>query len=687
MEIKYENDSLDDIKKSPEQNISIFLRCFGEMKLYPNKDLSKFASFLSDNFVSEYIHKFIYNIMIDNIEGLNIILFNTCIKKYMSSEKLIFYIIKYIFDIFVHINQNTKNNVIQKDLDDGTFTINSFMNVRSLYYTNSNTIKDYLNCINNYICFDEKNRLFQIIRDYAFFDVILNTTYTYNGNQSYMFSILIEYIDHNNREDILNVFKIVNIYKGFSYSVTIKEHRKTLFNSDILDNQGLDSIIPDNVLIDYVKNIDSNIKSTVDTTLSKIKKDQVMSSIINDINMCKKIANKELFKTLYHIYLQKRLLSYTIPNTIVESKLLDTLSEPYNNRINILMDFTINDCIGTTFINNEFKNIMLSFNKGVYSQEMQNAYDRNIATFYILRECAWTSIDNIGCINVPALINIHLDIFNKYYTTYFTKRFTRYSSRKINYNYNMSTVDIKLSINNTSYNLHMNLIQASILGHIYNNTELSDSELTSIMNIQLNEIILEIDTLIYSNIVIRKSTFTNGNIENIFCINLEFTSDKKDINLIEIIDILQNYHDNNDNNRYTQTIIQLIITEIILNEENKIIHKDMLYEKLLSEIKNHNEPIFQNTVMTNYMFNDIIMRMICSNIIIDRNNVYSINNSDPDFDLHSDDMLSAQLSIIDDITNTEEVFSDITDTDDDNDNYMNDINDIVKITITDSDSE
>ena len=135
----------------------------------------------------------------------------------------------------------------------------------------------------------------------------------------------------------------------------------------------------------------------------------------------------------------------------------------------------------------------------------------------------------------PDLINMHLDIFQKYYKNYFLEHFDNHASRKIDYNYDLSTVDIEFNVNDTNYNLHMNLLQATILGHIFDNQCISALELGEKMNVQLKDINVEINSLIYSTIITRDSKYKNNDINIIFYVNPDFRSEQTDIDLLEII--------------------------------------------------------------------------------------------------------------------------------------------------------
>lgn len=672
MECKFEDlDNVYPQNSLNEDNKLPLLHKFGPIITEPLYNKLKISFPITDEFSKKYISDFIFNVI--NNKDSNVIMFNLCIKTYIYRSSSIFRLIEFIYGVILQAIHSIKENIIQINIDNSTFNINTFINIRNHYYNKLNIINRHLSILNKHIVI-KGHRILNIIRDYAFYKGFLNEKYNYKGSECYMFAILIDSIRENNKEDILNVFKVINTYNGFSYSV--KERRSELFNPE-LDNQGQDNIISDNTLIMFVKTIDDNIKKSYSNDITKNEKKQLIDIIIDDIYMCKKIGNTDVFLMLYHEYLQKRLIGrYSNPD--VESKLLEILYIN-NNKSNIMMEYCINDIKGSEFINREFKNIVLAFDSGKYSQQLQNIYNRDITTFNILRKNVWTLFNERERIYEPDLIKMHLDIFKKFYTSYFNERFNKYSDRSIEYNYDMSTVDMELSINDAKYNLHMNLLQASILGHINDNKCLSALELAETMNIQLKDINTEINSLLYSKIITRDSKYRNDDIEIVFFINPKFSAEHTDINLIEIMKTIKDYQDNksnNDDDIYLNTQIKVMITDIISNDDNKSVNHNILYDTLVLDMNEHNDMKIKHMIMNEIIYENIILQMICSNIITKNNDNYIMSNCDSDLDLDSysyDDIdtsiectpiFNSNNSIDISIQNDDIEFSDITESDD-----------------------
>lgn len=538
MEHKHENKIID----GTIENIEMLLQHFGEVKYTPYKHTLDFKFQITKTYAQKYICDFIINTMTNENNDYNIILFDTCIKQFTYSDDSILNIINLIYKSLISCTNTIREELIQQYMDDNKFTINTFIEMRTLYYDKTRKLGYHLYCLNNSIHI-KNNSMFKIIRDYVYYTEILNRQFTYNGKEMYIFAILISLIEKNNKQDILNVFKIINTYNGFSYSVAIKSKRNVIFN-ELLDHQGQHNIICDETLTTFVQNIDKNIKRVLHDTLTKKEIKTTIDTILDDIYMCNKIANVDMFLKLYHQYLQKRLICNKYTQPIIESKVLETLNVHNNLNSYIMMEYCINDIKSIEFVNKEFRNIVLAFDSGLYSQTLQNLYDRNISNFIILRDNAWSFINNHQRIYEPDLIKMHLDIFIKYYTHYFTDRFNKYASRKIEYNYDISTVDIELCINDSKYNLHMNLLQASILGHIYDNHTISALELAETMNVQLKDINIEINSLLYSGIITRNAKYRKDDIAIKFYINPDFKSEQTDINIFELIDTLKHIQEN-----------------------------------------------------------------------------------------------------------------------------------------------
>ena len=53
-----------------------------------------------------------------------------------------------------------------------------------------------------------QNNILTIIRDYAFYSNILNKKYNHNRQNKYLFTVLIDHIDKNQKSDLIDIFKI-----------------------------------------------------------------------------------------------------------------------------------------------------------------------------------------------------------------------------------------------------------------------------------------------------------------------------------------------------------------------------------------------------------------------------------------------------------------------------------------------
>ena len=304
-------------------------------------------------------------------------------------------------------------------------------------------------------------------------------------------------IKNNNNLDVTNVFKIVNTYNGFTYSIMDKSMRCEIFNP-LLDDEGQKNIIDEQKMTDFIKTIDYKIKK-LNTNIDNQQKEKLISEITDNIHMCQRIGEPEAFMLIYHYYLQKRLLDNKF-NINVEKTLVKLLNPNSTFDVYVKIEYTINDMTAIDVINTEFRKVNIKFETDKYDKKFQEIFDRNKTEFTVLRQSAWNTLKQNQRINEPVIIKSYLDMFKDFHSKYFIARMNKYACREIEYNYEYSRISMDLEIGDKKFTLKMNLIQGCILSYIVEYGTLSATKLSEIMNMSLKDMNNCINSLLLSKI-------------------------------------------------------------------------------------------------------------------------------------------------------------------------------------------
>lgn len=509
-------------------------------------------------------------ILINQTDLINILLIDNAIRQFSCTYDDIFYVVEQLYQ---HISAYAKNisDTIQQDLKEKKFCIENFLQNRVDFIIRTSKLAHVLSSLWDVISLKGGN-ICKIIADYVFYEQILNRSYEFDTLKKYMFAILFETMDKTNHVHIINVFKIINTYNGFSYSLKDKNKRNDIFNIK-LDEESKQIIINKKTTEEFVEQISNNIlklytseydnqmnieiKDSKEDPVShneiRSQYDKLINNITDSIHMCQRISDPIVFMMLYYQYLQKRLLSQSQNDTNldtvteIETILAKQLRSKDAPEIYMSIILTINDIRAIDLINTEFHNIPIRFESDKYSKEFQETYDRNKTEFIVLRKNVWNylkdssknnSVNAIDRFNEPMMIKNYLDMFNDFYEKYFKMSINKnglngYDCRRLKYNYSNSVVELSLEFGDQLYKLKTTLVQACILTYIIDARSISVSDLSTKLNMKLQNMTNEINTLLISKLVLRNTT-ENASIDDInikLSINPAFKSEFKNIDL------------------------------------------------------------------------------------------------------------------------------------------------------------
>ncbi|AYV77526.1 MAG: hypothetical protein Dasosvirus5_5 [Dasosvirus sp.] len=590
------------------------IQYFGQTKLDTSPNIYELGAGIqiSETIASEYISSSIKELMKGNTDTVNVLLFDLCTKHYVNTKQKIINLTNVVYNTMIDVAQNY-HQLIQQLIDTDQLSIDRFAELQSEYMKNSSKMVSMCHLLKNYISING-NDVFKIIKDYVFYKIILEKPYLVKTEQVMIFNILISMIGittfgSSRNKSITNVFKIINQYNGFSYSVLDRKTRSEIFSTRV-DESAKAKVIDSQMMIEIVTKIDSNIRKLCQMSGESDQIKELIRQITDDVQMCQRVGDPVYFVTLYQTFLLKRLLQNNGDNKITtdvsdnkinlgasDNKLNQSasdnklnlsasdnklnlgasdnklnLSAPDNklnlgasdnklnlsapdNKLNlgverailkliryddapdtrILMEFALNDIDGSKFINNEYQNIAIQFDSAKYDQNMIASFNRKITNFRVLRQSAWK---NVGAIRSNTretndsltAIEMHLDIFNKYYMEYFNARYYHNSARYLEYSYDQSIVYMTIGFDKTQYKLKMTMGQGNVLSHLVSGSMNLD-RLVEKTGMDKDSISVILNSLIVSGLVCQQDIST----KEMFAIDYGFCSDTQYIDVIQFI--------------------------------------------------------------------------------------------------------------------------------------------------------
>ncbi len=562
---EYEPEIKKEDKIEEKKTILSILSQFGTVKIeatIPNTISSNFG--ITKQIALDHITSTIKSMMDGKYDHVNIILVEICLKQFVTNIEDIHNLIIHIYNV---LSDCTKEFVItlQKQLENTQFNLDDFLSLRTKYFVSTAKLGSAFRPLID-VTSMRKNNILKIMRDYVFYEQILNHQYLIDGQTKYLFSALTHIIDKNDKKSITDLFKIINTYNGFSHSVKYKKTRSLIFNP-VLDSEEHKLMLSDQLLNEYSALINDDIIKLYKSSDNEEKK-VLINQIIDNIYMIQRISNPKLFMEQYHKNLQLRLLNSLDErelnhNVSIESIFVKLLKESNFPEIYAMINFSINDVKAAELINNEFRNVTIKFQTDKYHKEFQESFDRTKIYTLVLRELSWDqtmnnrTLDHVMRINEPIMFKNYLDMFEDFYSKFFMSRMSKYACRDITYSYECSTVCMDLEINNKIYNLFLNFIQACVLNYIVDNENISANDLALKMNMKLATMNNDINALLLSGIITRDKTIKADETSITFSVNMNFHSDQLNINIPSFLqnakELLKLLIQNNNNSSILST--------------------------------------------------------------------------------------------------------------------------------------
>lgn len=462
-------------------------------------------------------------------DDFNILEFNNLVFHLTNANTIL--VAKLIVEVFDEATENIYKQ-IQKDMVDSKFTLESFTQYYNTYLQNSLVLSKYLSYFDTKVIMNNSNKYSYIgmVRKYMFYRNVINTTYTYQNTDKYMYEILrnnIEQLDMTQEYSITivkNLFKMYSFYNRMSYIV--KGNANELFNSKI-DHLFQSSLGNNHV---FVKPISYHIHNRI--TQIKSSDDQLFTNISNLIKLItNNFEDRDIFNMYYEKLLEIRLLSDSC-NLNVELALINNFSRPKDNNFIQNMLNKLED-IQTMETDDKMLHtkVELQLTEPKYKNKLDvSKINLKILKTKVFRNHAWSysRVDDNNEMIVPFDVAPYIDIYNQYYKI-------KYPYRKLEWNFDQGVGIIKIKLGEKYYNLQVNTPQMFVLLQFNEKQKLTAIELASNIGLPMSKFGKVLNSLIKSKILNRdKEKKPNDPTMEIF-LNQEFNYDKENISLVDII--------------------------------------------------------------------------------------------------------------------------------------------------------
>lgn len=563
------------------------------------------------NSSKEYFINYIRNLsksddIISNIDNI--------IKEYKNQENIInFYLTK--------TNKNIIFNILEKEIENFN---NELINRNILYYYISNNMIDKIANYYNMLKIVNMREIIEDNLNEILVIIIINKIDEYLKNKDIKKMIENNYI-------IINI--IINEVKNY------KEINNKIFENYYLFENGLKKLL-NNKLEEKIKkkiNIEIDIyhlfTNYINNLIKKTYNEEKLKNKLNDIlYIASFLDNQELYIEFSKQYLLNRLLLSEWLNKDNKKKKYEliclSIMKIHLDKIKISKYEKI---INEILLNNNNK----KFRKYLKDNLIEIPFKIDIKVLNILNCLSLYNNIKYNIIKLPDNYNKYIKYFNNYYSS-------KTQNRKLQYIYNISSVNIIARFKNGNKELIVSLYHGLILEEFNNHTSIKISDLCNNLNITfetLKKYILTLCIYPHNFLYIDNHHINNyfGNninnlvnllkLDDILKVNEDFFSLNKKIRILNNFNILSfkdnkenNKENNNDINKDKILILEALIVRIMKREKiillNDIILEitktiDKKYNITIKDIKNKiNDLINREYIEMDKIDNNILKYII-----------------------------------------------------------------------------
>ncbi len=548
-----------------------------------------FINFGNQNFIDEC-----YKILDGNSNEVNQSKMSLLIRSLLNSDYDS--IINTIIEIFKTYFLNIANK-IQNSITENNFALSFFVNLYSDMNKKCDILIKNLNMIDKCIYSKNKHKYstLSFIKNYIFYRIVLNRLYEFNNNHYYIYDLISKCEDYDSYaiSDLIIVFKMHQYF--YNISNLIKENQEKYFNIELNNKFTLRN---DNLLLNKIMNyLNKKIELLliIDTKTTNV--DILLNEIRDLIKLGSEIfSDKKLFFSEYDSKLVTRLLSEktnALHSADIENELLTSIN--YNNNKDgfIKIKQKISDIKNSIYYTDVYKNL----NVTITSEKYKNLLNKNNVDICVLGAYAW-NLKNNADIRLPSELQIHSDIFNKYYIN-------KYPDRILNFEYDKSLVEMKMQLGNV-YKIRMNYSQYCVFATINNAGSINGIDISSQTNIPLTNL----SKILNSFLIVKLLNRQDGNASDpklLFSINTNCVFDCEHVFL----------------DKFMNQTCEISIDSLKYDTFELL---KQLGSYSLFDIQMHLENIF-NVKVCEFVILNILEQEIYNNNIIKINGKYSINDT------------------------------------------------------------
>lgn len=481
-----------------------------------------------------------------------------------------------IIQIFDEIT-NQMYNKINNSTKNITFSINLFTELYNEYYKNSVSLAKYLSYFDNNVIKENSNRYSHIglIRNYAFYNNVINNKYEYKDGKYYLYEIFTKCIENNEVtiNDVIKLFKMYSFYIRFSY--TPINNKDTLFNQEInklfLATLGSNKEFIKNIVQYIHMSVKAISEKYVEATLNNLE--ELISLITNYVN------EKYMFNLYYEKFFEMRLVNFGF-NYDIEKKLISKFKRPTDNKIIQNMLYKLSDMENCKEDKNNYEKCQVTIASDKYLGKINvDQLNRNIINPKVFRFYAWShnkEVNEQEELAVPFELSPYVDIFNGYYKV-------KYPYRNLNWNFNQGTGIIKLTLGGKTYQLQLTTPQLFLILQFNVKSEIPAIELSSLMGVSMATLGPILNSLLQAHVLKREENKLPTDPTMLIFLNKDFKYESEKISLVGLMNTnQQKLMDNEINEKFSigrDTVLQARIVKEIK------ISKHLSHSELFQKVK------------------------------------------------------------------------------------------------------
>lgn len=581
----------------------------------------------------------IKRVLLDNNTTVNMLFINSLFVPFTFTDDGLKKLLRCVYNGFNEATQEIADK-IQEKLDSGEFSVKYALKVYEDYCNNYNTLKTLLFQFRNYVEQGDNKFILNSIRGYTFYKNVVDHVYKHDGDHT-LYSVISKHLSQTDKDIIVSVFKFQNSFNGFCFSVKDLALRKLLFNEKLSESFEAKGIVSNTCINEFNNNIDRDIRSllTCNDTDEYQKK---MADVIDTIKTCIKVGDDIYFLLNYINLLQKRLLECP-ESALIDNELIKGFSfKDYPDQY-IAMKYMISDVNSSKYMVELFNQLIrVQCSSERFASLDPDLVDFYSTKFYALREFAWKNSDTfknslIGRFSEPD--QLHAIVYT--WITYYSKCFTEpHKYRKLDVNYDVSTVSLDIPLGNVTYDIRMTLLQSMIYLALNDNGDMTVAQLSAKLEIPVKDLTYALNSLIATKLVNKTESSSKSDTSIVLSLNMKWKYKTQSVNIVPLVNqIKAKFVEMNAKKEATEkahraAAVTTALTEVFKSKNGsgfsiKDISSAMDNKYEPTELLSHLETMIKSGLVTTDMVDDNVVYKLAD---LDDSDLDSVASSDNDDD-------------------------------------------------------